>query len=183
MRTFIALDIPSKDILWNLQQELLYAARWNPNEVKPVEKQNFHFTLIFFGEVESDTIINIQSKLLELKFAPIEISYMGLGVFPYQNSARIIWIGIDERGRQKLLDLFENVTRKMKDIGIESDKSFNPHVTLFRIRDRKLNLVHILTRYDGKIFGSDTINKMCLKQSILTPTGPIYSDILIVHAK
>ena len=71
----------------------------------------------------------------------------------------------------------------MKDIGFKSDKLFTPHITLFRIRNRKLNLLHKLTRYDGKIFGSDTINKMCLKQSILTPRGPVYSDILIVHTK
>jgi 2'-5' RNA ligase len=41
----------------------------------------------------------------------------------------------------------------------------------------------ILSRYEDKTFGSDVVRKICLKQSKLTYSGPVYSDIFTVYAK
>ena len=184
IRTFIALDVSNKTAIEKLQEELANVARWSPQEVKPIGKQNFHFTIIFLGEVDLDTIGKIKDKLSELQFEPIKISYTGLGGFPDPNSARVVWIGVDDEGRRKLISLTEKVISKMKDLGFRSNKEFTPHITLFRIKRGKLKIGNILSKYNGKTFGPpDIIDKIHIKRSNLTQTGPIYSNMFTVYAK
>ncbi|MFL6384646.1 MAG: 2'-5' RNA ligase family protein, partial [Nitrososphaeraceae archaeon] len=63
MRTFIAVDISSKNSIKKLQQELSDVARWRDYEVRPVEEENLHFTVIFLNEVDQVTIEKIKNKL------------------------------------------------------------------------------------------------------------------------
>jgi 2'-5' RNA ligase len=183
MRTFIAVDVSNKNAIVKLQQELTAVARWSPQQVKPVEKQNFHFTLVFLSEVSVHVIDKIKAKLSELQFEPIKITYTGLGGFPNSNFARVIWTGVDEEGRKKLISLAGMVILKMIDIGFRPDKPFSPHLTLFRVKIGKFKLGNIPSKYNGKIFGNDIIDKIHLKVSNLTTAGPIYSDIFTVYAK
>jgi RNA 2',3'-cyclic 3'-phosphodiesterase len=63
------------------------------------------------------------------------------------------------------------------------DKPFTPHMTLFRIKKGKLKITtKLLSEFDHLSFGSDIINKVHLKQSDLTSSGPIYTDIFTVNA-
>jgi RNA 2',3'-cyclic 3'-phosphodiesterase len=182
VRAFIAVDVSNKNGIENLQQELLRSIKWSPREVKPVEKQNFHFTLIFLSTVDLDTIDKIKAKLLELQFKPIKVVYSGLGGFPSSDFARVIWIGVDEKGGKDLVSLAELVISKMAEIGFES-KPFTPHLTIFRIKSKNLKLNTIISKYNHKTFGSDVISKIHLKKSDLTPAGPVYHDIFTVYAK
>ena len=161
------------------------ANEWLQHKVKPIDKQNFHFTVIFLGHMDLTIINELSKKLLEIKFEPIEITYRGLGVFPSSNFARIIWVGVDERSKQEISNLAENITSKTISLGIRTDKQFIPHITLFRnkMRGGNLHLGDILSKFENKIFGYDVIDKIQLKRSELTPSGPIYSNIFTVHAK
>jgi 2'-5' RNA ligase len=183
IRTFIAVDISNKNVIEKLQQELSDVAGWRDHEVRPVEKQNLHFTLIFLNEVDPVIIGKIKNKLSELNFEPIKITYSSIGGFPSSNLANVIWVGVDEKGKKKLVSLAESVTSKMKDIGFRPDKPFTPHMTIFRIKRGKLRLDDVLSTYSTKTFGADIIEKICLKMSTLTPYGPSYSDIFTVYAK
>ena len=184
MRIFISADVSNKDAMRKLQEQLVSVTRWSPQKVKPVRKQNFHFTFIFLGETDLQTIDKIKAKLSELQFEPIKITYTGIGGFPNSNYARVIWIGIDQEGGQKLISLAEKVISKMIDIGLRADKRFTPHMTLFRIATGKLKIEKtILSKYADETFGSDIIDKIHLKQSNLTPLGPIYSDIFTTNAR
>jgi RNA 2',3'-cyclic 3'-phosphodiesterase len=184
IRTFIALDVSNKTVIEKLQAELANFARWSRQEVKPIEKQNFHFTLIFLGEVDLSTVDKIKGKLSELQFEPIKISYTGLGGFPNPSSARVVWMGVDEEGGKTLISLADKVASKMADIGLRSKQPFSPHITLFRIKRAKLNISQILSRYNVKNIGPpDIIDKIHMKRSTLTQTGPIYSNIFTVYAK
>jgi RNA 2',3'-cyclic 3'-phosphodiesterase len=182
VRTFIAVDVSNRNGIENLQKELIENTRWSPQEVKPVEKQNFHFTLVFLGTVNLDAIDKIKSKLLQLQFKPINVTYTGLGGFPSSNFARVVWIGVDEEGRKGLVSLAELVISKMAEIGFRS-KPFAPHMTIFRIKSGSLKLDSILSKYNDETFGPDVINRVHLKRSELTPAGPIYSEIFTVYAK
>jgi len=46
-----------------------------------------------------------------------------------------------------------------------------------------LDLKNMLSKYDGHTFGSDIITKLQLKQSIISKSGPIYSNVFTVDAK
>ncbi len=186
IRTFIALDIYGKDTLLKLQEELIAVSGWLEHKIKPIEKENFHFTIIFLGDVDLQIIDELSKKLSELEFDPIKVTYTGIGVFPNSDFPRIIWVGVDEVSKRKIVSLFESITSKIRDLGFKADKQFTPHITLFRNkmeRKENLNLDNIFPKYKNKVFGFDVIDKIQLKRSDLTALGPIYSNMFTIHAK
>ena len=183
IRSFIALETINKDDIEKLQQELSKHTAFQDNEVKPVKRQNLHFTIIFLNEVDMVTVEKIKYQLSDIEFQPIKITYSAIGGFPSLNSANVIWVGVDERGKSELVRLAESVLSKMKDIGFRPDKPFTPHMTIYRVKKAQLRAGEIFSVYSTRNLGQDVINKVALKSSNLTPYGPVYSDIFVVHAK
>jgi 2'-5' RNA ligase len=181
MRTFIAVDVASA--IAKLQNEIMSRAGWGPREVKPVDAQNFHFTLIFLGEKNDGDIGRIKSKMAEIEFEPFTLTYTNVGAFPKPASARVVWIGVDPEGEQNLIALANYVVGKMAELGFHADKPFSPHMTIFRAKAQPVQVGDIAARYQGKTFGSDLIDSVHLKKSDLSPTGPTYSNIYTVEAK
>jgi 2'-5' RNA ligase len=95
----------------------------------------------------------------------------------------VIWVGVDEQGKREMNSLAESVICKMKDIGFRPDKPFTPHMTIYRVKKAQLRASEIFSAYSTRNLGQDVINKVALKSSNLTPYGPVYSDIFVVHAK
>ena len=182
MRAFIALDISNPSLLDVLQNELITENHWNQQTIRPVRNDNFHFTIIFLGEIDSKNIDNIRTRIADLYFKPINITYTNIGVFPNLNSPRVVWVGVDKTGGQQLISLGDRIISRILDIGFKPDKEFMPHLTLFRIRTRGLDLKSILSKYNGRTFGSDIITRLQLKQSIISKSGPIYSNIFTIGA-
>ena len=183
IRSFIALEINNKQALEKLQLELSEVPYLRYHEAKPVKSENLHFTVIFLDELDLPTIEKIKNQLSELTFQPIKITYRGLGAFPNPNFANVIWVGIEEEGKNKIISLADSVISKLKEIGFRPDKPFTPHMTIFRAKKGKLSVNKILSNYSTKCLGDDVIQKLSLKSSSLTPQGPVYSDIFVVHAK
>ena len=180
MRAFVAVDTTS-GALAALQSELASSQGWNPRDVRPVEERNFHFTLIFLGEVGEQQVEKIREKLAAVRFSPFTITYSGVGAFPSPRNARVVWVGVDDEGAGKLVKLAEQVASKMSDLGFHPDKPFSPHLTLFRAKNR-----HVLIsteKYTGKVFGTDRVNKIQLKKSDLGPAGPTYSNVHTINAE
>ncbi len=61
IRAFIALDVSAKGTLEQLQRDVSTFSRWDPLLVKPVKKENFHFTIIFLGEIDQAYIDSIRT--------------------------------------------------------------------------------------------------------------------------
>jgi RNA 2',3'-cyclic 3'-phosphodiesterase len=182
MRTFVAVDVSSLGIV-KLQNEILSKARGNLNKVKPIEPRNFHFTLIFLGEITDHDLDKIKEKLAELQFERFTLTYSGIGAFPNPACARIVWVGLDPQGSQKLTSLADEVIVKMSGLGFKPDKPFSAHMTFLRVKGNPLNLSDICEKHKGTTFGSDLVDMLHLKKSELTPLGPIYSNIYSVQAK
>ena len=182
MRTFIAVDV-SAGAIAKLQSEIMSAAGWHPKDVKPVEPQNFHFTLIFLGEKSEIEVNSIKERMAQLQFTPFTLTYTGVGAFPKPASARVVWIGVDQEGGQKLVALASDVAAKMTEIGFSADKPFSPHMTIFRARGRPVQMGDIAAKYQGRTFGTDLVDRVHLKKSDLSPSGPAYSNIYTVEAK
>jgi 2'-5' RNA ligase len=68
-------------------------------------------------------------------------------------------------------------------LGFKSDKPFKPHLTIFRIKNKSDDISQTLEKYKTVDLGKEVITELKLKQSILTPNGPIYSDLQVVLAK
>ncbi len=184
MRTFVAVEVSSNAIA-KLQKEILSTTGLNPTDVKPVEPHNFHFTLIFLGEIrDGDDIDKIKEVMQkELSFEPFTITYTGIGAFPKPGYARVIWVGVDLEGAQKLTSLANHVVLTMSQLGFKADKPFSAHMTLLRAKGRPISAGNISSQYHGRTFGSDRIDKVHLKKSELTSSGPIYSNVYSIEAK
>ena len=181
MRTFIAVDVTSCNSIGKLQNDIMSSTKWMPRDVKPVALQNFHFTIMFLGEVSD--VEMIKNKMQELQFEPFTLTYQGIGAYPKPSAAKIIWVGTDREGGYKLVKLANDVIAKIAELGFSADKPFSPHMTIFRVKGYPVSMGDISMKYDGRTFGSDLIDRVHLKKSDLVPSGPIYSNIYTVEAK
>ncbi len=180
MRSFIAVDALGSEIA-RLQQEMMSSSGWSAKDVKPVDPNNFHFTLIFLGELTNDEQVEkVKEKLAEVKFQPFSITYTGVGAFPKPSNARVVWIGLDNEGSAKLEMLARQVVASVAEVGFVPDKPFSPHLTIFRAKNRHIYVD--VAKYTGKTFGTSIVDKIHLKKSELAPSGPVYSNIYTVSA-
>jgi RNA 2',3'-cyclic 3'-phosphodiesterase len=182
MRGFIAVDVLNVAIV-KLQNDILSAAEWNPRDVKPVAPHNFHFTVIFLGEISDQDVGRIKEMLAGFQFEPFTITYAGIGAFPDPAHARVVWVGLDSGGAQKLTALANDIIAKMSELGFKADKPFSAHLTLLRARGSPVSTSYISSKYQGRTFGSDRIDKVHLKKSELRSSGPVYSNVYSVEAK
>ncbi len=86
-------------------------------------------------------------------------------------------------GGNGLVDLAKKVQNVLEPIGFISDKPFKSHITVFRIKNKIGDISKELEKFSLNEFGSQEVSSIKLKQSTLTPQGPIYSDLLEVKAK
>jgi len=178
MRTFVAVEVASQDAIKNMlefQKMLLNAGL----RAKPVTANQLHFTLMFLGEINESMLDSIKNKLIDMKFDPIQVTYTGIGAFPSFKSPRVIWIGVDNVSAPKLIQLAKEVETRLNALGFRSDKPFAPHITLFRVKDRIKDAGNIM-EHKNKIFGNDLLNEVKVKKSDLMPSGPVYSDLVVI---
>jgi 2'-5' RNA ligase len=179
MRTFVALEVHKDDVLKSiskLQSDFQIKAT-------AVSKQNMHFTLLFLGEISEETAENVKKALSSITFKPIDVNFTHVGAFPNPNFPRVIWIGTDEAAAKQLVELAVQVEQKLAPLGFKSDKPFKPHLTIFRVKNKVDDISKKLERFKGTSLGKDIISELKFKQSILTPNGPIYSDLKVVNAQ
>lgn len=179
MRTFIAVEIHNDEVLnaiAKIQSDFKIKAT-------PINKQNMHFTLLFLGEIDEKTVENIKKELSSITFKPIEVKFTHIGAFPNPRFPRVIWIGVDKVASEQLVDLAAQVEKRLEPLGFKSDKPFKPHLTIFRIKTKADDISQTLDKFKTVDLGKEVITELKLKQSILTPNGPIYSDLQVVLAK
>ena len=179
MRTFVAVEVHNDDVLNSiskLQSDLNI-------EATAVSKQNMHFTLLFLGEISEETAEDVKKALSSVTFKPIVLSFTHLGAFPNPNFPRVIWVGTDDASAKQLVELARQVEEKLAPLGFRSDKPFKPHLTIFRVKKKIENISKKIERFKETNLGKDVISELKFKQSILTPSGPIYSDLKVVNAQ
>ena len=80
----------------------------------------------------------------------------------------------------KLQDLAQRVSGVLGPLGYKPDKPFRPHCTIFRIK-RRVDIAKELREMAGRSFGVQRVKNFKLKRSLLTPQGPVYSDLAVVE--
>ena len=178
MRTFVAVEITNDVILKEIekiQKSLMIKA-------KPIDVKNLHFTLEFLGEITESINEDVQKALKSIDFEPFTLSFRGIGAFPKPKFPRVIWIGTDDIGGNKLKELACKVEDALSPLGFKSDKPFKPHVTIFRIKSKIGDITKDLERFQNIELGSQQVSQIKFKKSVLTSDGPVYSDLLEVNA-
>jgi len=181
IRAFIAVEVSPATIacITSAIEELkpkLPAIRW-------VAPANFHLTFKFLGAVDASQIEAIGAAL-ELAITPFPrctINAKGLGVFPRVRAPKILWVGFlaDE-----LRWLAASIEGALIPLGFPAEpKEFTPHLTIGRWRpgDRPPGgLKQELTRWRDWNFGQTIIDQVILFQSVLKPTGAVYSTLKVI---
>ncbi len=183
MRLFIAVDVEEPSIVSRVAMVKSTIQSLNV-PVKLVEDENLHITLLFIGEVSEYAAESIKEALSTLSFRSFKIKLKGIGAFPSPGRPRVVWVGVDE-GEEELVKLHREVLSRVRKAGIQvSKQEFKPHLTIGRVKGTRniTALTKMLMEYSEEEFGYQVVNEVRLKQSILTPKGPIYKTLYSVKA-
>ncbi|MDR2624629.1 MAG: RNA 2',3'-cyclic phosphodiesterase [Methanobrevibacter sp.] len=177
LRTFLAIDVDESlmDKILDVQKKFTSTKA----NIKYVPKENLHFTLKFFGDVDRVMISKISELVKETlhDFKPIELYVNGLGTFPNEEHVKVIWIGVSENN--DFLNLLNTLDDKFKGLGFKKEKSYKFHLTIGRMKNskNKKEVKNVVNECKDFEVGTMKISKLSLKKSELTPSGPIYSDL------
>ncbi len=178
LRTFIGLDV-GKDIrhrLVTLQETLARTG----SEVKWVEPENLHVTLLFLGEVDEREVVAVCQVAAEAaKSQPaFTMSIAGAGCFPNPRRPRVLWVGVGE-GVQEVCALHDALENPLLELGCyrREERHYTPHVTLGRVKsDRPADkLAAALARQAQWQGGKVAIREVHVMSSELSPSGPAYT--------
>jgi len=182
-RVFIAADIYKKNEIQKIQDDLISYLNLERKNVKLVRLENFHFTLVFFGEINNSILEKIVTKISGIEFQSFEIKYRMIGAFPNSKSAKVIWIGLDEETRSPFNQMSYKVLSQLTDFELKIEKEIIPHITLLRTKGAALNLNLHSSSIMSNFTLIDKIDTISVKKSVTTPQGPIYENIITVKGK
>ena len=177
MRVFIAVEISDEKILNKIQT---FQKNLEIN-AKPTKINQIHFTLQFLGEIDEEKCEKVKDLLRTITFSQFNLSLKEVGGFPNLKNPRIIWIGTDKKGAEKLIKITNEIEMKLTSLGFEKNKKFKPHLTIFRVKHKIDDISLQMKEYETIEFGTQIITKIKLKRSILSPKGPEYSDLLEIN--
>ena len=179
MRVFVAIEITNNEVINSIKK-----FQENINiDAKPVELTNLHFTLQFLGEISNEMTQKIIQALQTIEFSSFNVNLKEIGAFPKPKFPRVVWIGTDDNGGNMLIQLSKKVEKMLEPLGFFSDKPFKPHITVFRIKKKIGDISGELEDNKMVNFGIQNVSSIKLKKSVLSPNGPIYSDLLEIRAK
>ena len=177
MRAFISIEFPEeiKDELIRIQQKLLDLDLFSG---KLIKRENLHLTLKFLGKVDDKKILLVEDRLKKLDFNNFKVKLGNLGFFG-DKFIRVIWVSLEDG---ELIDL-QNAVEGLLDGLFEKGEKFSSHITLFRPKKIRKNskFVEKLEKieFDKKEF---IVDKIFLRESLLSKRGPEYSDVLVVNS-
>src|SRR5262245_32157842 len=135
LRTFIAVELEKgiRSRCVALQQSLGRSG----GEVKWVEPDNIHVTLLFLGEVDEREVHELCRAVCETcsGFEPFALSVEGLGCFPNARRPRVVWVGVGA-GAARLVALHDALETPLLELGCyrREERRYTPHVTLGRVK-------------------------------------------------
>ena len=175
MRLFIAFEIPEiYDHFILKSQEAILAKASFP--------KSFHLTLKFLGEVEESRLGILVSSLDKVRFAPFDAYFSGVGCFPDERVARVVWFALEPK--DKIAEVQKKIESATEGFGISQQKAFVPHITVARIKQigdkdvfsGSLEKLNIPT-------DPFTVSEFKLFRSTLTPGGPVYEVLGVFKAQ
>jgi 2'-5' RNA ligase len=178
LRTFIAVDVGKaiRDRCLSLQDTLARAG----TEVKWVEEDNLHLTLLFLGEVEDRTIPALCRAVADCcaEQAPFTLGIESVGCFPNPRRPRIVWAGVGA-GSAELIALHDALEPPLLDLGCyrREERKYTPHVTLGRVQgDGNTDVLAAALTKQAKWRGGETeVRELHVFSSELRPQGPVYT--------
>jgi 2'-5' RNA ligase len=165
MRIFIAIVLPS-DVRENLRKDLLEV----PGRLVPPE--NWHFTLQFL-QISEVKLIRLKEILSNLNLgSAFSASLKNVGAFPHENSAKLLWVGLNE-GTEELTKIANMISEALIKEGFKIDeRPYIPHLTFTRFLPPR-NISTLIQDIQVKEH-SFKVKEIILYQSILNQDSSHY---------
>jgi 2'-5' RNA ligase len=178
LRTFIAIDLgkPVRDRVHALQELLAKST----SDVKWVEYDNLHISLLFLGEVEDREVPAVCRVVgdVALEQAAFALTIETAGCFPNPRRPRVLWIGVGQ-GTQQVVALHDALEPRLEELGCyrREERRYTPHVTLGRVKGNRPpdNLAAALLKHAAWNAGETTVGALHVMSSELTSQGPVYT--------
>jgi RNA 2',3'-cyclic 3'-phosphodiesterase len=181
IRSFVSIDIDDEQILSKVES-IMSSLSSLGGDLKPVERENIHLTLKFLGNLGPAKLSEVKSALGRVKFEPFSLEIKGAGAFPNLKRMNVIWVGIGD-GWSLAQQIFEQTERVLHEAGFSREtRPFSPHITIARVRSgrKRDEVAAFLEHLADESFGTFNADRVRLKQSVLSPSGPTYSTLLEV---
>ncbi len=149
-------------------------------EVKWVERENLHVTLLFLGEVDERDLPAVCKAVADVagRTLAFPMSVERASCFGSPRRPRTLWAGVGE-GTQALCTLHDALEPPLMELGCyrREDRQYTPHITLGRVRsDRPADkLAAALAKNAGWQGGETLVREVHVMGSELTPQGPVYT--------
>ncbi|NHJ87358.1 MAG: RNA 2',3'-cyclic phosphodiesterase [Asgard group archaeon] len=184
IRAFFAADLNDSTIVKRIAKIQTEFENLD-SKITFVSGENLHLTLRFLGDIEESMVPKLQKNAEEITFKPFTLEFSSVGVLPNMNYVRTLYIDVKE-GFKELSSLALQVENLCVKHGFEKEKRpFKSHLTIGRVKKigDKNTLVNLITEHKEDNFGKVEITSFTLKKSVLTPQGPIYSNLFKINAK
>lgn len=177
MRTFISVELPEevKAELAGIQEKISLLEGFKG---KITEKQNLHLTLKFLGEIDEKKLGEVEERLKKLEFRSFKVHLGELGVFS-ERYIQIVWVSLEDGELWELQKAIDGLLGGL----FEKEQRFMGHITIARpkrVRDKK-KFIEELKKTEFNHCEFD-IDRVYLRESLLSRRGPEYSDVLIINS-
>jgi RNA 2',3'-cyclic 3'-phosphodiesterase len=181
LRSFIAIEIPA-EIQNAIAQNIASLKNTLPKPlIRWVAPNNVHLTLKFLGDVSPANLERLADTLKEetASHKMFSMSISGLGAFPTQRRARVIWIGLD--APPALPALQRGVDAASVQLGYpREERPFSPHLTIGRVAQTASgpDLQQIRSALESTkvgLLGTIRIQAIHIFKSDLQPGGSVYT--------
>ena len=179
VRSFLAIEL-KEDLVPKILDVQKEFKKTNTN-IKYVPSKNMHFTLKFFGNIDSDMVDDISAAIEKVikNYSSFDLNIKNCGCFPNKNVIKVLWLGLDEGSPIKSLQ--KDLDKEFKKLGFKKERNFISHLTIGRVKSpkNKKEIKETIEKLEDIEIGQMNVSKISLKKSTLTPQGPIYEDIKV----
>lgn len=151
--------------------------------LKVVDPGQIHITLKFLGETDEALVPKISEAMTRAAegIKHFELRFKGSDAFPSKNNIRVIWVGMNDA--LPLGTMATRLDESMASLGFERERRpFAPHLTVARTKVEGSSPVvrQLIENHAFSEMGSQSIEAIRLKKSVLTRCGPQYSTVFEV---
>jgi len=182
IRAFVAIELKNKNTIENINS---FSSRLKQNQTKVKLVKPVKFLGNITESLASQIYNSLQQEINEDLFKGKTFNYKLKGVGQF-NKFSVIWVKLigDIPFLQLVKISIENNLFERLNVPRDKRTQFKPHLTIGRLKKDKINyqtfsaLKNLINENKNLEFGPFTVDQVKLKKSVLTPKGPVYSDLV-----
>jgi 2'-5' RNA ligase len=171
MRTFFAIEIPEE-----IRRSIHSAGLEMPGRLSRVSEDNMHITLQFLGDTSEEKLAKAERALNDLREGPFRATVKGISYFGGRD-IHTVFADVMDDGRIK--EIYLDIGKSLNESGIdfESGREYVPHATIARVKQGGAELREFISKNSERLFGEFEVRSVCIKKSVLTGEGPVYTTL------